>query len=156
VTTRLLVPHERLPDAVGIEVLPVFLQEGCGGGLSQPGSEAFPDQATLAIPAVGVESIANDGAAFANHVGHHSDEGARHFGKVDVGIRDGGRDGERYLPDVCDAHEISENKDEWHDASRQMKDQHNAPPKVGWVTRLERLAVMALCDLVGDLYLGDG
>ena len=104
VAARLLVLHQGAPDAVRIEVVARIVQQRCGVGFAETRCEAFPDESTLAVAAVGVESIADDGASVAHLVGDDGDQGQRHLREVDVRIRDGGCDGQGYFPDVNDTH----------------------------------------------------
>ena len=100
----LLVLHQGRPDAVGIEVVAGVVEEGCGIGFEEARHEALADETALAVAAVGVESIADDGPAVAYDVGDDGDQRAGHLGEVDVGVRNGGCDGCGYFPNVDDAH----------------------------------------------------
>ncbi len=104
VAAGLLVAHQGGPDAVGVEVVPGVVEEGGGVGFEQARGEAFADQAALAVAAVGVEAVADDGAAVAHHVGDDGDQAGRHLGEVDVGVADRGGDRLGGLADVGDSH----------------------------------------------------
>jgi hypothetical protein len=70
----LLVAHQRAPDAVGIEIVAGVVEQRRGIGFPQAGHEALANEAALAVTAVGVESIADDGPALADGVGYDGDQ----------------------------------------------------------------------------------
>ncbi len=50
--------------------------------------ETLPHQRALTVASVGIETIANDWMAIADHIRNQCDNGTSHFGKIDVRILD--------------------------------------------------------------------
>ncbi len=86
--TRFLVCHHRGPDAVGIEIVAAIVQQTLRIGLHDARGEPLADQPTLTVPAIGVETVADDTAPVANRVGDDGDEAGGHLGKIDIGVAD--------------------------------------------------------------------
>ena len=105
--SRLLVAHQRAPDAVGIEIVAGVVEQRRGVCFAQARDEALANEAALAVAAVGVESIADDGPALADDVSYDGDQRQGHLGEVDVGICNRGGDWQRHLANVNDTHGAS-------------------------------------------------
>jgi hypothetical protein len=82
----LFVGHHRGTDFVRVKVVSGLVQQAVGGRFQDARNEALAHQVALAVAAVGVEAVANDGATLTHHVGHHRHQAEVHFGKVDVGV----------------------------------------------------------------------
>ena len=106
VPARLLVLHQRRPDAVGIEIVARVVEQRFRLGLEQPRREPLADQPALAVAAVRVEAVADDRLAVALDVGDQRHMRQRHLREVDVRIGDRRGDRHRLLADVDDAHVI--------------------------------------------------
>ncbi|MCY1530420.1 hypothetical protein D9M68_656050 [compost metagenome] len=100
--TGLLVGEHGVPDLVRIEVVAAVVDQGRRVGFHHARDEALAHQLALAIAAVRVETVAHHRLAVADHVGDHGHEAQRHLAKVDVGIADGGTDGDGLLTDFND------------------------------------------------------
>ena len=107
VAARLLVLHQRRPDAVRIEIVAGIVQQRLRIGLLEPRREALADQPALPVAAVRVEAVADHRAAVALHVGHDRDERQRHLGEVDVGVGDRRGDRRGHFADIDDAHAVT-------------------------------------------------
>ncbi len=105
VAAGLLVAHECRPDANRIEVVAGIIEQRFGRGFEQARGESLANEATLAIASIGVEAIADDTAAVADHIGDDRDQRAGHFGEVDVGVGDGGGNRRGDLAQFDDTHE---------------------------------------------------
>jgi hypothetical protein len=73
---------------MGIEVGAGGVDQAVRVGLQHARDEPFAHQFTLAVAAVRVETVADDGLAVANDVGDHGHEAQGHFAEVDVGVAD--------------------------------------------------------------------
>lgn len=104
VAAGLLVREHRVPHLVRIEVPARGVDQRVGGGFQQARDEAFAHQRALAVAAVGIEAVADDGLAVADHIGDHRDEAQRHLAKVDVRVADRAGDGDGLLSNLDDLH----------------------------------------------------
>ncbi len=103
VAAGLFVAHHRGPDLVGVQVFAGLVEQGGGFGFQDAWRETLADQAALAVAAVGVEAVADDGFAVALHIGDHRDEAGGHLAEIDIGVADRGTDRLGDLADVDDA-----------------------------------------------------
>jgi hypothetical protein len=104
VAAGLLVHHHRRPDLVRIDVVARFIAQARGFGLEDARTKALAYQRPLPIATIGVEPIAHDRLAVADHVGDDGDQAQRHAREVDVGVADLALDGLGGLADVDDLH----------------------------------------------------
>ena len=88
-TAGLLIGHRRTPYPVRIQVVTGLVEKALRVCLGDPGREPLANQAALAVPAVGIEPVADDALAVADDVGDHSHEAGGHFREINVGVADG-------------------------------------------------------------------
>ena len=92
VTAGLFIGHYAGPDFVGIQVLAARVNQ-CGRiSFENAGDETIAHQGTLPITTIGVESVANDRLAIADHVRYHRHKTEGHLGEVNVGVTNVGLD----------------------------------------------------------------
>jgi hypothetical protein len=87
-SARLLVAHQRGPDAIRIEVVSGVVQQALPVSLEQPRRKSLADQSALPVAAVGVETVTDHPPAITHYVCNHSNERAGHARKVDISIGD--------------------------------------------------------------------
>jgi hypothetical protein len=87
VSARLFVGHHTSPDLGGIEIFALLVDQRFWISIEDPRTESLADEATLAVAAIGVESVAEHRLAIACNIGDDRHHRARHFGKIDVGVR---------------------------------------------------------------------
>jgi len=102
VAARLLVPEHGGPDRVRVEVLAAGVDQVVGGRLEDVRNEALAHHAALAVAAVRVEAVAHHRLAIADDVGDDGHEAEVHLAKVDIGVADGGADGDGLLTNLDD------------------------------------------------------
>jgi hypothetical protein len=71
-----------------MEIVAAIVQQALWVGLHDARGEPLSDQPTLTVPAIRVETVADDAPPVANRIGHHGDEAGRHLGKIDIGVAD--------------------------------------------------------------------
>jgi hypothetical protein len=86
--------HHRGPGAKRIDIAATFVEKTLRVCFQQPRRETLANQSTLAVTAVGVESVADHRAAVDFDVGNHSDQAGSHFAEIDIGVAD--RRGDRF------------------------------------------------------------
>ena len=75
-----------------------------GSGREYARLKSFTDEATLAVAAVRIKSIANHRFPVTDDVGDHCYYRAGHLRKVDVGVGDGRGEWDGFFADFCDSH----------------------------------------------------
>jgi hypothetical protein len=104
VAAGLFVAHQRGPDRVRVAVVALAVEQAGGRGFEHARNEALAHQRALAVAAVGVEAVADDGLVVAHDVGDDGHQAQRHLREVDVGVADVRLDGARRFADVEDLH----------------------------------------------------
>ena len=104
VPARLLVLHHGRPNFGRIDVVARIVHQAFGIGFKDPCAEALPDQATLAVTAIGIEAVADNRFSVPHNVGDHGHEACGHLSEVDVGVADRGRNWLRDFTNVNDTH----------------------------------------------------
>jgi hypothetical protein len=79
VSARLFVGHHARPDLGGIEIFGFLVDQRFWIGIEDARPESLADAATLAVTAVGVESVAEHRLAVTRNVGDDRHHRARHF-----------------------------------------------------------------------------
>ncbi|MCY1444315.1 hypothetical protein D9M71_607800 [compost metagenome] len=104
-TAWLFVGHQGFPDGKRIQVVVLMIDERIWISFGDTRQEAITHQRALTIATIGVEAVADDRFAIANHIRDDSDDRAGHFRKIDVGIGDWGSDRNCFFTDVYDTHD---------------------------------------------------
>ena len=104
VTSGLLVGHHAGPNLGRVEVVTALVEQALGLGLEQARAEAFADQRSLSVASIGVEAVADDWLAIADHVGDDRDQAQRHLGEIDVGVANLRLDGLGFFANIDDLH----------------------------------------------------
>ena len=101
---RLFVGEHAVPDLVRIEIGAGVVDQRGRIGFQDARDEALAHQHALAVAAVRVEAVADDRLAVADDVGDDGHQAQRHLAEIDVGVADGGTDGDGFFADVDDFH----------------------------------------------------
>jgi hypothetical protein len=104
VPARLLVFHQRGPDAERVQIFTGLIHQCLGIGGHEAGKEPFAHQGPLAVTAIGVESITHHRFAVAHDIGDQRHHRARHLGEIDVRVGDGRGDGNGLFVEFDNAH----------------------------------------------------
>ncbi|MNS74451.1 hypothetical protein D3C72_1079280 [compost metagenome] len=101
---RLFIRVHAVPHLVRIEVAAVHRDERSRIGVEDAGNEALAHQHALAVAAIRIEAVADDGLAVAEYVRDDGHQAQGHLAEIDIGVADGGRDGDGLFADFNDFH----------------------------------------------------
>src|SRR6266852_7405667 len=103
-SSRLLVPHDRVPDSHRIQVFAAFVDQRfriCG---FKPRNDAIAQRPAGCVSAVRIESEADHRLALANHIRDQRENTHRHLAEINVGVANFRFDGYDGLADIYNPH----------------------------------------------------
>ena len=100
----LLALHHGGEDRLRVEIAPFLVDQAVGVGVHDPRDEPRPHLGTAGIPPRGVEGVADDGLAVADHVGDDRDDGGGHLAEVEHRVAQVRVERDRGFADVGDLH----------------------------------------------------